>query len=62
MKKQVTQYKINIVTLKSAEVIDYEPYSSDDGSIYSHKYTIIGKDIKIKEEPSEIHTTTFTNN
>jgi hypothetical protein len=56
--KEVRQMNIDIVSLKSAKVIDYEPpYSLDDGTIVdSHKYTIVTQDIRFKKEPFEIDT------
>ncbi len=52
----------NIAKLKSAIVIDYEPNSSDDDTISSHKYTIIAQYLQIDKETDECEFTFFQEN
>lgn len=57
--KRATRVESYIAILKSAKVIDYEPYpfSSTDAEIVSYyKYTITADEMKIKKKPFEIDT------
>ena len=48
------KFETSIIILKSAKVIDYEPYYLDDDvTIYSHKYTIVAQVLNIDKGPVE---------